>query len=212
MVPLPGGFGRGSSTLAHWIKENLKSDAEKEREREKPTKPVEGQKPIPPIQPVPRPPKEIKEKIELHKKIQDSLRLGLKKKIDALGKGASKEEVRKVVEAYRQENSERIEDATHIGKQIQDWHKDNRPERPKRPNPSPEVQAKLAEVKILKNSLDLARKTLAEDLKGKSKKEKAALIESFKESQKEKHQDLKAAQKALAKEVRNKIQTKDRRE
>ena len=212
MVALPGGFGKGSSTLAHWIKNNLKKDAEKERE--KPTKPVEGQKPkpIPPIQPVPRPPKEIKEKIELHKKIQDSLRAALKRKIDALEKGVTKEEVRKVVEAFRKENAERIEDATHIGKQIQEWHKDNKPERPKRPEPSPQVKAKLAEVKLLKNSLDLARKSLSQELKGKSKEEKSALLEAFKESQKEKHQELKTAQKALAEEVRNRIQTKARRE
>ena len=83
--PLPGGFGMGSSTLANWIAENLKEDAKKKKGDKKPAKPVDGQnpKPIPPIQPIqPEAPKEIKEKIKLHKKIQDSLRKGLKEKID----------------------------------------------------------------------------------------------------------------------------------
>ena len=47
---------------------------------------------------------EIKEKINLHKKIQDSLRKGLRKKIDALGKGATKEEVKTPIEAYELAN------------------------------------------------------------------------------------------------------------
>ena len=84
--------------------------------------------------------------------------------------------------------------------------------RPKRPEPAPEVKAKLAQVRLVKNSLDVARKSLHEELKGKSKEDREALINAFKESQKEKHADLKAAHKALAKEVRDRVQTKDRRE
>lgn len=213
--PLPHGFGMGSSTLAKWISENLKEDAKKKKEKAKPAKPVDGQKPkpIPPIQPIrPEPPKEIKEKIELHKKIQDSLRKGLKQKIDGLGKGATKEEVRKAVEEYRKKNAERIEDASHIGKQIHEWQKENRPERPKRPEPSIEVKAQREAVMLAAKNLNEARNNLRESLKGKSREESAELIKTFKESQKEKYSELKAAQKELAKLVRERVQTKERRE
>lgn len=214
LVKLPGKFGKGSSTLARWIAENLKEDAKKEKEKVKPTKPVdENPNPIPPIQPIsrPEPPKEIKEKIELHKKIQDSLRKGLKQKIDALGKGATKEEIKKVVEVYRKENAERIEDATHVGKQIQEWQKENRPQRPKRPEPSAEVKAKAAKVRLVKNDLAVARKVLGQELKGKSKEDATELIKAFKESQKERHKELKDAQKELQKKIREIVQDGDRR-
>ena len=219
MVKLPGKFGMGSSTLARWISDNLKRDAKKEKEKEKtkPTKPVdENPNPVPPIQPIdpverPQPPKEIKKKMELHKKIQDSLRTGLKRKIDALGKGATKEEVRKVVEAYRKENAERIEDATQIGKQIQEWQKENRPVRPKRPEPPAEVREQAAKVRLVKNDLEVARKALGQELKGKSKEDAAELIKAFKESQKERHEELKKAQKELQKKIREIKQDGDRR-
>ena len=216
LVKLPANFGRGSSTLAKWIAENLKEDAKKEDK--KPTKPVEPEvgknpKPIPPIEPIlPEPPKEIKKKIELHKKIQDSLRRGLKQEIDKLGQGATKEEVRKTVEAYRKENAERIEAAAHIGKQIQEWRNENRPERPKRPQPSEEVREKSAKVRLLKNDLDIARKALGQELKGKSKEDASELIKAFRESQKGLYEELKNAKKDLLEEVRKQRQTGDRRE
>jgi hypothetical protein len=120
--PLPFGFGMGSSTLAHWIAENVKSD-------------------------------------------------------------------------------------------IEDGGKSHRPpKRPKRPEPSEEVKVKLAAVQLAKNELDISRRILVRSIKDKSKEDVAELIKQFKNSQKEKHQQLKAAQKELAEEVRNKIQTKDRRE
>ena len=87
-----------------------------------------------------------------------------------------------------------------------------KPERPKRPEPSEEVKAKLAAVKLVQNDLSLARKDLREQLKGKSKEDIADLVHKFRETQKDKFQELKVAQKALREEVRSKIQTGDRRE
>ena len=56
MVKLPANFGKGSSTLAHWIKDNLKEDAknldkEEGKKKPEPKKPVEGTKPKPPVKP-----------------------------------------------------------------------------------------------------------------------------------------------------------------
>ena len=87
-----------------------------------------------------------------------------------------------------------------------------KPERPKRPEPSEEVKAKLAAVKLVQNDLSNARKDLRDQLKGKSKEDIADLVRKFRDTQKEKFQQLKVAQKALREEVRSKIQTGARRE
>ena len=117
-----------------------------------------------------------------------------------------------LTQAFRNDNEDKVKEMQDLGKKINEIMKELKPSRSKRPAPSEEVKAKLADVKLAKNTLDVARKTLHEDLKGKSKEDKEALIKAFKESQKEKHEELKVAQKALAKEVRERIQTKDRRE
>jgi hypothetical protein len=90
--------------------------------------------------------------------------------------------------------------------------KKDRLDRPKRPEPSKEVKEKANAMRLLQNELNIARKALKEELRGKSKEDVASLIQSFKDSQKEKHQELKEAKKELAKEIRDKIQSKERRE
>ena len=87
-----------------------------------------------------------------------------------------------------------------------------RPKLPKRPEPSEEIKARLVAVKLAQNELNLARKTLLSDLKGKSKEDIALLVNDFRDSQKEKHQELKEARKALQQEVRSRVQTGARRE
>ena len=70
LIKLPADFGRGSSTLARWIVENLKEDAknadkEEGKKKPEPKKPVDGQKPKPPVKPnlpeKPQPPKDLKD-------------------------------------------------------------------------------------------------------------------------------------------------------
>ena len=211
MVKLPANFGKGSSTLAHWIKDNLKRDSKKPDLK----KPDEGTKPKPPVKPNlperPQPPKELKEKIDLYKRIQDSLRKGLQERVNELGPDATKEETKKVIEAYMKANADRLEDAQHLARQVQQWHKKNRPERAKRPEPSGAVKEKLAKVRLVKNDLDVARKVLGQELRDKSKEDSAELIKAFKDAQKERHQELKAAKKDLQRLVREAKQDGDRR-
>ena len=56
------------------------------------------------------------------------------------------------------------------------------------------------------------RHKLRAELKGKSKEDVIELIKAFKEANKDKHQAIKEAQKALAEEVRSKRQTGVKRE
>lgn len=205
MVKLPGKFGMGSSTLANWIRENLKEDASQEKPKPKP-------KPKPPVKP--EPPADVKEKLDAYKTGQKSLQDGLKAEINKLGKKPSREAVRKTVEKYRAENKDLIEAQKEIGKDIQEWHKDNRPERPARPEPSEEVKEKILAVKEKEKEMQSIRRDFHETLKESkdlTKEAREDMIKEFKEKNADKHKALKEAQKELQKKIRETKQTGDRR-
>ena len=219
-VKLPGPFGRGSSTLAKWIADNIKKDKEnpidkKKPETEKPKKPG-SEKPKLPTKPVkPEMPEEIKSAIEEHKSTDKKLKDELKSQINELGKDASREDIKKLAENFREDNAELIATQKELGKKIQNWFKDNKPERPKRPEPSEEVKEKIKAVHDKKKVLDVAKRELHEKLKESkdlTKEEKQALIEKFKEENAEKHKALKEAQKELQKKIRETKQEDDRRQ
>ena len=92
LVPLPAGFGRGSSTLAKWISDNIKND------KENPIKP----KP----RPRPEPSPEIKAKIDELKAKRESMNAERKKLQDEL-KGKSKEDAVELIKAFREANKEK---------------------------------------------------------------------------------------------------------
>ena len=213
MVELPGKFGKGSSTLAHWIKDNLKKDAQdSDKEEGKKPRTSPPVKPVPPITPLP--PVEIKEKLDSYKITQKELQDGLRKNLQALGKKPSREEVRKTLEKFRAENKDTIEAQKELGKTIQEWQKENRPERPKKPEPTAEVKEKLQLVREKQKELDVVKKAFHEKLKNSkelSKEQRVDLIKEFKQANADKHKAVKNAQKALQKEIRETKQDGDRR-
>jgi hypothetical protein len=218
-IPLPAPYGRGSSTLSHWIMDNLTQDAKDSDKGEGKKKPVEELKPRPkpPAKPQPRPepPIDIKEKMDLHKTTQKGLQEGLRKNLQTLGKKPSREEVRKTLEKFRAENKDAIEAQEELGKMINEWQKKNRPERPKKPEPTAEVKEKLKQVHEKQKEFNAVKEEFREKLKNSRelpKEERLELIKLFKQSNADKHKAIKEAQKALTQEVRGKTQTKDRRE
>ena len=84
--------------------------------------------------------------------------------------------------------------------------------RPDKPKPSPEIQAKIRILHEKKKEMNEQRHKLRAELKGKSKEDVIELIKAFREANKDKHQAIKEAQKALAEEVRSKRQTGAKRE
>jgi hypothetical protein len=210
-VKLPAKFGFGSSTLAKWISDNLKRDIEKGKpDSEKPKPPV---KPKPPAKP--QPPKEVKEKIDSYKETQKELESGLKKKLKDLGEKPSRELVRKTVDTYRKENKDIIESQKELGKKIHEWQKDSRPERPKKPEPTPEIKAKIKEVKEKEKEMHEIKKSFHETLKSTkdmTKEQREEVIKDFKEKNADKHKAIKDAQKELQKQIRELKQTGDRRQ
>jgi hypothetical protein len=219
MVQLPYNFGRGSSTLSHWIMEKVTQDAKESDREEGKKKPIEVRKPKPkpPVKPkpMPKPPVELREKMDSYKVTQTSLQAGLRKNLQALGKRPSSEEVRETVEKFWSENKDVIAAQKELGKTIQDWQKENRPSRPKKPEPTAEVKEKLQLVREKQKELDIVKKAFHEKLKDSrdlSKDERLELIKLFKQGNADKHKAVKNAQKELQKEIREKVQTGDRRE
>ena len=56
------------------------------------------------------------------------------------------------------------------------------------------------------------RKDLTEELKGKSKKNAILLVRNFKEANKQKHLEIKEAQKAVIEDIRSRKQTGAKRD
>ena len=215
MVQLPYSYGRGSSTLAHWIMEKITQDVKDSDSEEGKRKP----KPKPPVKPKPQPrpeiPTDVKEKMDSYKETQGELQDGLRSTLQALGKKPSREEVRKTLEKFRSENKDTIEAQKELGKSIHEWQKDNRPSRPGKPEPTAEVKEKLQQVREKQKELDVVKKAFHEKLKNSkelSKDQRVDLIKEFKQANADKHKAVKEAQKELQKEIREKVQTGERRE
>ena len=260
-VQLPGGFGMGSSTLAHWIQNNIQQDREDKANGKGPggsDKPERPQKPdvltdkekLDPrksegevlqqakegkisqedarkkldalrgemekrgeLKRPKRPAKpelsaEVKTKLEDIKSQQDAIAKEMKSKLDALKKdGASKEEMRKAVHAFQKDNKDRLDAIRDAHKEIHDSLKGARPPKPERPELTAEIKAKVEVLKEKQKELHTARKDLHENLKDKSKEEREALIATFKEDNKAKHQEIKAKTKEVKEEIRALVET-----
>jgi hypothetical protein len=87
-----------------------------------------------------------------------------------------------------------------------------RPKLPVKPVRSPEMVEKLKLLHEKKKEMAEVRKELAEDLKGKSKKEAILLVRNFKEANKQKHLEIKEAQKAVIEGIRSRKQTGAKRD
>ncbi len=222
--PLPGGFGHGSSTLAHWIEVNMKADHERGKgkgdkgdggkgdggkgdgkgDRPKPPRPFEPKHP-----PRPEPNAELKGKLDAYKVAQDALRDALKAKIDQeLGEDATRDEIKAVADAFKADNKDAIEAQIAAAKDIHEAMKANRPEREKidRPEPPAEVKAAAGVVRAKHKDLVKARLDLHKDLKDATDEEKKEKIAAFKDSQRDQHKDLKDAKKALREAIRDNAQ------
>ena len=237
--PLPGDFGTGSSTLAHWVERNIKTDREK---ADKP-KPQPKRPPVvrPPAPPRPEISQETKADLAEIEKDKADLFKAMRVELGKLEKGSTKEDVRKAVEQFKKDNADKFTEIKEAADKVHEELKAKRPERKKRPEPPAEVKAKIAEVKKVEKTLHVARKAVSDKLKeaqdelaakiavakeNPDKNEVAieiktlvaeqaaarkAALDHFRAAQKEKHEDLKAAHKDLREEVRATKETGDRR-
>ena len=102
IVKLPDGFGKGSSTLAEWIKENIKNDKENRPKR-------------------PELPAEIKEKINQVIDKEKVLRQAKQELFEKLkeSKELTKEEKQELIEKFKRDNAENHKQLKEAQKELQ---------------------------------------------------------------------------------------------
>lgn len=167
----------------------------------KPTRPNTEDKPLKPQRPSrPELPTELKDKMGAYKKEQDAIKSELKEAIKKIEK-PTREKVKQAIHAFNEANKERLEANKDLGKSIKEGLEANRPERPKKPEPSEEMKAlQKAHIEKVKE-LNEGRKKLMVSLKEASEEEKKGLIESFKAQQKDLHEELKNIQRQLREQI-----------
>ena len=147
---------------------------------------------------------ETKAQLEAIKKDKDALKTAIGDELEklGLGKDSSKDDVRAAVEAFRNANKDRFEAIKEASEKVHETLKAARPDRKKRPEPTPEIKAKIAAVKAVGKKLHESRVNLRKVLKDATDENRKALIEKFKADNKDKHEELKAAHKELKEAVR----------
>ena len=242
-VDLPKGFGKGSSTLAYWIKENLKKDSiEKpeiltEKEKLDPRKheaevmgalkegritreeaqtklgalrgemEKKGEFKRPKRSVKPELSDAVKDSLAEIKADQKKLHESMKAKLADLGEGASKEDMREAIEAFKADNKDKFEAIKQAHEAIREGIETARPEKPERPELTAELKVKVEALKEKHKELHTARKELHEQLKEASKEEKQELITEFKETNKAKHEEIKTQSKEIKEEIRAIVET-----
>ena len=163
LVDLPGRFGKGSSTLANWIKENIHNDIQRG------------------IKPNAKEDLADQEKADPRKIERDIL--------DAVKEGKiSKEEARKKLDAIREEMAEKGDR--------------KRPQRPEKPEISDELKAQIESVRELEKAIHSEIKARVEALgKEATREEIKATVEAFKESNKDRFEEIKEAHSAIKEDM-----------
>ena len=167
--PLPGGFGMGSSTLAHWISGNIEEDKANGKGPGGPGKPEGPKKPDVLTD---------KEKLDPRKSEGEVLKQVKEGKI-------SQEDARKKLDALRGEMEKRGEF--------------KRPKRPQKPELSAEVKGKLKDIKDLQNALAKEMKTKLDGLKkdGATREEMREAVHAFQKDNKDRLETIRDAHKEI---------------
>jgi len=152
---------------------------------------------------------EVKTQLGELKEKQEALHAELKENIAELGSDATRAEVKEAAEAFKEANKEKFAEIKSAHEAIREQIKENRPERPQRPEIelSDELKAKVADLKEKRDELHEAKKALYDSLKEASSEEKQAIIAEFKENNKAKHKEIKDNAKALKEEIRGQVET-----
>ena len=152
---------------------------------------------------------EVKTQLGELKEKQQALHAQLKENIAELGDDATKAEIKEATEAFKEANKEKFAEIKSAHEAIREQIKENRPERPERPEVelSDELKAKVVDLKEKKDELHEAKKALYDSLKDASTEEKQAIIAEFKENNKVKHKEIKDNAKALKEEIRGQVET-----
>ena len=166
----------------------------------KPQKPPRPNKPQRPQKP--ELDDDIKDQINELKKLEKSIHAEIKAKVDELGKEASREEIKKAVESFKEANKDRFDALKEAHSAIRESLEANKPEKPVRPELPDELKEEVKNLHSLRKEMHEKQKELHKNLKDASKEEREELITIFKEENKEKHQAIKEQAKKVKTQIR----------
>ena len=213
LVDLPGRFGKGSSTLARWIKENIEEDKANgkkplvERPKPKPRFPVEwGSPPEIQLTDVVKLPGRfgmgsstlaiwIKEKIEEH---------GMPEKpvLDPSDPRRIENETLQALKEGKITIDEAKEKLKSVRKEMAEKGDRKMPKRLPKPEIPEELKEKIAQVKESEKALHEEIKAKIEGLgKEATREEIKATVEAFKESNKDRFEEIKEAHAAIKEDI-----------
>jgi DNA repair exonuclease SbcCD ATPase subunit len=150
---------------------------------------------------------EIKAQIDTVKNLESALHTEIKDKVNALGKDATREEIKATVESFKEKNQERFEEIKNAHSSIRENLEANRPEKPERPELNEELKAKVDALHAKRKEMHEAQKALHQNLKEASKEEREEMITAFKEENKAKHQEIKTQAKEVKEQIRALVET-----
>ena len=150
---------------------------------------------------------EVKAQVNAVKELRKALQEELKAKLNELGNDASREEIKATVESFKENNQYRIEEIKATFASIREQLEAIHPEKPTRPELTNELKAKVHSLQSKRKEMQVASNSLRENLKNASKKDREALITTFKEENKRKHQEIKTQAQEIKKEIRGLVET-----
>lgn len=134
-------------------------------------------------------PTDIKAMVQSQSMIKQHIKRSLQDKIKQLGEHPSREDVQQVVEQFKKDNQQLIDQQKEIGSRVRGWYTENMPRRVDKPDTN---HAKLRDIQLKLREL---REDLDEVSKGKTPEEKKALMEQYKADAKSLHESIKSAAK-----------------
>lgn len=143
---------------------------------------------------------DLKDKLSSYKEEHDSLRNELKALIKQLNK-PNREKIREITKKFEVDNLSRIQAQKDLAKEIKTGLKEARPERPAKPQISPEMKLKVdllrKQHKEINNAVAESTKELKTQLQIATREQRKELLDAFREDQKKLHQDLKNIQRQI---------------
>ena len=150
---------------------------------------------------------ELREKIDSYRDEKGALREELRESIAAL-EDPDREEIRETVQAFREENADRIASQRDLATEIREELKDVRGDRPlpprHRPLP-PEFQSRRDDFQAERQALRQDRHEFLESIKDLTGEEREAAIQAFREEQRQRLHEQKELRRELRDQIRDRV-------
>ena len=150
---------------------------------------------------------DIKTKIDAVKELEKAIHAEIKVQVNALGKEATREEIKATVESFKESNKARFEEIKEAHAAIRENMEASRPEKPERPELTDDLKVKVDALHAKRKEMHEAQKELHKNLKDASKEEREEMITAYKEANQAKHQEIKNKAKEVKQEIRNLVET-----